>query len=84
MSGVPEKNTVSITSLVEGLACLVGFILYQIAHSGMNVMMTVALVSGAILSTPAATRTVRVLPDKFFDGRWPMQHLSSVHSSLSS
>ena len=64
MSGVPEKNAVSITSLVEGLVCLVGLILYQIAHSGMNVMMTVALVSGAILSTPAATRTVRVLPDK--------------------
>jgi len=64
MSGVPEKNAVSITSLVEGLVCLVGFILYQIAHGEMNVMMTVALVSGAILSTPAATRTVRVLPDK--------------------
>lgn len=64
MSGVPEKNAVSITSLVEGLVCLVGLILYQIAHKGMNVMMTVALVSGAILSTPAATRTVRVLPDK--------------------
>ena len=64
LSGVSEKNAVGITSLVEGLVCLVGFILYQIFHGGLNVMIAAALVSGAILSTPMATRTVRVLPDR--------------------
>jgi uncharacterized membrane protein YfcA len=64
LSGVSEKNAVGITSLVEGMVCLVGFILYQIFHGGLNVMIATALVSGAILSTPMATRTVRVLPDR--------------------
>ena len=64
LSGVSEKNAVGITSLVEGMVCLVGFILYQIVHGGLNVMIAAALVSGAILSTPMATRTVRVLPDR--------------------
>jgi uncharacterized protein len=64
ISGVSGKKAVAITSLVEGLVCLVGLILYLITHGGLNIMLAGALITGAIISTPMATRTVKVLPDR--------------------
>ena len=64
ISGVSEKNAVGITSLVEGMVCLVGFVLYQFVYGSLNMMILTALVSGAVISTPAAARTVKVLPDR--------------------
>jgi len=63
ISGVSEKNAVSITSLVEGMVCLVGLIIYVAVQGSIDMMIAGALVTGAVLSTPMATRTVRVLPD---------------------
>ncbi|MFC1537454.1 sulfite exporter TauE/SafE family protein [Gemmatimonadota bacterium] len=64
ISGVSEKKAVGITSLVEGLVCLVGLILYLATRGGLNMMLAGALITGAIISTPVATRTVKVLPDR--------------------
>ncbi|HUU28502.1 MAG TPA: sulfite exporter TauE/SafE family protein [archaeon] len=61
LSGVPEKNAIGITSLTEGIVCLVGVILYQFAGGALDWMLAVSLTVGAFLSTPVATLTVKVL-----------------------
>lgn len=62
ISGVPEKNAIGITSLAEGLVCLVGLILY-ISFNGMPFWnLALPLTIGAFLSVPLAAHTVKILP----------------------
>jgi uncharacterized membrane protein YfcA len=61
--GVPEKNAVGITSLAEGLVCLGGLGLYMTLEGGLYWGLALPLTVGAFLSVPAATVTVKVLPD---------------------
>lgn len=61
--GVPEKNAVGITSLAEGLVCLVGLTLYLLLEGPLAWHLAVPLATGAMLSVPAATVTVKVLPE---------------------
>ena len=62
--GVPEKNAVGITSLAEGLVCLVGLGLYITMQGNLFWGLALPLTVGAFLSVPAATVTVKVLPDQ--------------------
>lgn len=60
ISGVNSKNAVGITSLAEGLTCLVGVIAY-LAYTDHTIDWRLApsLVLGAILSVPLAAYTVK-------------------------
>lgn len=62
LSGVPEKNAIGITSLAEGLVCLVGLALY-VSLNGMPFWnLAIPLTVGALLSVPLAALTVKILP----------------------
>jgi len=60
LSGVNSKNAIGITSLAEGLTCLVGVITY-LAYMNHTIEWTLApsLVIGALVSVPFATYTVK-------------------------
>ena len=62
ISGVPEKNAIGITSFAEGLVCIVGLILYISLQGLPQWNLAIPLVTGAMLSVPAATLTVKILP----------------------
>lgn len=62
LSGVPEKHAVAITSLAEGLVCLVGIGLYVVTTGVPAWTLAIPLTLGGLLSVPAATWTVRILP----------------------
>lgn len=64
MIGVPGKNAIGITSLAEGLVCLVGLILYITFHGWPDWTMAIPMGIGAIISVPAATWTVKILPEQ--------------------
>ena len=63
MVGIPGKNAVGITSLAEGLVCLVGFTMYVFLHGFPNWQLILPLVGGALFSVPAAAFTVKILPE---------------------
>jgi uncharacterized membrane protein YfcA len=60
LSGVNSKNAIGVTSLAEGLTCLVGVIAY-IFYTNHTIQWTLApsLIVGAILSVPFAAFTVK-------------------------
>jgi len=63
--GVPEKNAVGITSLAEGLVCMVALSLYVIFKCAIYWHLALPLTIGALLSVPAATWTVKIMPERF-------------------
>ena len=66
LSGVKSKNAIGITSLAEGLTCLVGVITYLIyTNHTIEWDLAPSLIVGAILSVPIAAYTVK----KFKGGR---------------
>ena len=61
LSGVKSKNAIGITSLAEGLTCLVGVITYLIfTNHTIEWNLAPSLVLGAILSVPFAAYTVKI------------------------
>lgn len=65
LSGVGLKNAIGITSLAEGLTCLVGVIVYLIlSNHTIEWNLAPSLVLGAILSVPFAAYTVKKLRGK--------------------
>jgi uncharacterized membrane protein YfcA len=63
VSGVSSKHAVAITSLAESLTCIVGLIAYMALRGNLDWTLAIPLTSGAILSVPMATLTVRRLPE---------------------
>ena len=61
IAGLNGRNAVGITSLAEGLVCLVGVITYLIADSSVNWHLAPYLVIGGIFSVPLSAFTVRKL-----------------------
>jgi uncharacterized membrane protein YfcA len=60
LSGVESKNAIGITSLAEGLTCLVGVITYfSFTNHTVDWSLSPSLVIGAVLSVPIATYTVK-------------------------
>lgn len=60
LSGVESKNAIGITSLAEGLTCLVGVITYlALTNHTIEWNLAPSLVLGAILSVPFAAYTVK-------------------------
>jgi uncharacterized membrane protein YfcA len=60
LSGVNSKNAIGITSLAEGLTCLIGVITYLVfTHHTIEWNLAPSLVVGAIVSVPFAAFTVK-------------------------
>jgi len=61
--GVDEKAAIGTTTFTEGLVCLTGIVLYLVLKDGgLDWHLTLPVLCGALLSVPAATWTVRILP----------------------
>jgi len=59
LSGVGVKNAVGITSLSEGITCLVGIIVYSLYRSQIDWSLAPWLMAGAVLSVPVAAHTLK-------------------------
>jgi uncharacterized membrane protein YfcA len=59
LSGLKSKVAIAITSLAEGLTCLVGVIVYLVANAGINWSLAPFLVIGALLSVPLSAYSVK-------------------------
>jgi len=66
LSGIGVKNAIGITSLAEGLTCLVGTIAYAIVKGGLPWGLAPYLIAGALLSVPFAALTVKRMPERAF------------------
>jgi len=64
VSGLPPKNAVAITSVAESFTCVVGLATYLALGRQINWGLTLPLVTGALMSVPIATLTVRRMPEK--------------------
>jgi hypothetical protein len=62
LSGVSGKTAVAVTSLAEGLTCLVGFAAYLATRSIVDWRLFPYLCLGAVLSVPLSAYTVKRLP----------------------
>jgi uncharacterized membrane protein YfcA len=63
LSGVGEREAVGITSLAEGLACIVGVAAYALTGNGaVDWRLAPSLALGAVLSVPLAALTVKKIP----------------------
>jgi len=65
VSGVKGKSAIGITSLAEGLTCLVGVILFVIAGKITDLSLALPLTLGAVCSIPFSAYTVRQMHQKW-------------------
>lgn len=66
ISGVKSKGAIAITSLTEGLTCLVAIITYLAAAPGnYNWPLAIALLTGAISSVPVSVNIISILKEKY-------------------
>jgi uncharacterized membrane protein YfcA len=62
LTGMGEKEAISITSLAEGLVCIVGVLAYILTGNGVvDWQLSPSLVLGAVLSVPFAAFTVKTM-----------------------
>ncbi|MEZ5335109.1 MAG: sulfite exporter TauE/SafE family protein [Methanolobus sp.] len=66
LSGVDGKNAIGITSLAEGLTCIVAVIAYLYTNSIIDWILAPYLVTGAVLSVPFAAISVKKIDTKKF------------------
>ncbi len=64
VSGLSAKKAVAITSLAESLTCFVGLTAYLILGKTIDWGMALPLTTGALMSVPIATLTVRRIPER--------------------
>ncbi|MBN1587624.1 MAG: sulfite exporter TauE/SafE family protein [Candidatus Omnitrophica bacterium] len=64
LSGVGVKNAVGITSLAEGITCLVGVVLFFILGKEVDWVLAPWLMAGAVLSVPFAAHALKHIPER--------------------
>lgn len=64
LSGIGVKNAIGITSLSEGITCLIGIILYFFLGSEVEWTFAPWLMAGAVLSVPFAAHTVKRISER--------------------
>ncbi len=65
LSGVKGKNAIGITSLAEGVTCLLGVSIYFFtATSSMDWRLAPIIITGAICSVPFSVKSVKILNPK--------------------
>jgi len=62
--GRPGRNAVGVTTVSEAAVALAGFAVFAVLHGAPNWDLVLALSIGALLATPAAAWTVRLVPDR--------------------
>ncbi len=62
LSGVKGTNAVGITSLAEGLTCIVGVLVFLSVSAAVDWTLAPSLIIGALLSVPLSTIIVKHLP----------------------
>ncbi len=69
LSGVEGKNAVGITSLAEGLTCVLGVLTYLFTEkSSIDWRLAPIIISGAICAVPLAAKNVKVMKPKLLKG----------------
>lgn len=61
LSGVNSKNAVAVTSMAEGLTCLVGVLTYLAGKVSINWTLAPYLLAGAVASVPLSAFTVKIM-----------------------
>jgi len=65
LSGLEGKNAIGITSLAEGLTCLVGVITYILASKNIvDWKLAPWMIAGAVFSVPLSAKSVKILSTK--------------------
>lgn len=65
LSGVEGKSAVGITSLAEGLTCLVGVIAYMlVSENPLDWKLAPWIIIGAVLSVPLSAKSVKIISEK--------------------
>ena len=64
VSGVDEKNAVAITSLSEGITCIVGVIAYILTKDMIDWVLAPYLIIGAVISVPFSAWTVKIVKSR--------------------
>ena len=64
LSGIQGNNAVGITSLAEGLTCVVGVIIFIASPETVNWGLAPSLIIGALLSVPFSALVVKKIPTK--------------------
>ena len=66
LSGIKGKSAVGITSLAEGLTCLVGVVMYILISKGaIDWKLAPWIVAGAVFSVPLSAKSVkRISPER--------------------
>ena len=64
LSGVKGNNAVGITSMAEGLTCVVGVVVFVLSPELIDWKLAPSLIVGALCSVPFSTLIVKKLPTK--------------------
>ena len=64
LAGLDSKNAVGITSMAEGLTCMVGVVLY-LATTGIDARLALPLTLGAMGSVPLSVYSVKAVPSRW-------------------
>lgn len=64
LSGIDGKTAVGITSLAEGLTCVVGVVTYFLTQNIIDWTLTPYLMIGAVISVPLSALTVKRIKTK--------------------
>jgi uncharacterized membrane protein YfcA len=64
LSGLPGKSAVAITSLAEGLTCLVGVLAYYLTNAVTDWGLAPYLIVGAMASVPFSVKAVKVMDER--------------------
>ncbi|MEJ2626968.1 MAG: sulfite exporter TauE/SafE family protein [bacterium] len=64
LSGIRVKNAIGITSISEGITCLVGITFYFFLNPGIDWVLAPWLMAGAILSVPLSAHVVKRSTEK--------------------
>jgi uncharacterized protein len=65
LSGVEGKNAIGITSLAEGITCILGFSIYFFtAKSSTEWRLAPIIIAGAVLSVPFSVKSVKIINPK--------------------
>lgn len=66
LSGVESKSAIGITSLAEGLTCLVGVIMYLVMYDNpINFKFAACIIAGAVFSVPLSAKSVKFISNNY-------------------
>ncbi len=65
LSGIESKSAIGITSLAEGLTCLVGVIMYVlVCKNPVDWVLAPYIIIGAVLSVPLSAKSVKIMNER--------------------